>query len=188
MKKYKTIIADPPWKYGNSFKNCDTDYGQIHLHYPDMGICDIAALPVGEYADTDCVLLLWVTFPMLKDAFYILASWKFKYVTGFPWIKAKDVSTDLWGKLKFRIRYGIGYWVAGCSELVLISRRGNPRLPNRDFCGLLSPNVTHSKKPNSLYEYAESLEGPYLELFARKERPGWDSFGNEIENSIALSN
>ena len=114
--------------------------------------------------------------------------WGFKYLTGFPWIKAKDVSTDLWGKLKFRIRYGIGYWVAGYSELVLIGKRGKPNLPSKNFCGLLSPNVTHSKKPNSLYEYAESLEGPYLELFARRVRKGWDAFGNEIENSIAMSN
>lgn len=178
-KLYKTIIADPPWKYRNEFRDCG-NCGQAVAHYPVMSTDAIAALNVSKIADANSVLLLWITFPMLPDGIKVLSSWGFNYVTAFPWIKIKDVSKDLWGSLQIRIRWGIGFWVRGVSELLMIGKKGTPAPPKVDFVGLLSPSIVHSKKPKSLYEYAETLSGPYLELFARKKRDGWDAWGNEI--------
>ena len=70
----------------------------------------------------------------------------------------------------------------GCSEYVLVGRRGKvspPRL--KGFLGLLSPNLRHSRKPDSVHEIAEALPGPYLELFGRRPRKGWTVFGNEVK-------
>jgi N6-adenosine-specific RNA methylase IME4 len=39
----------------------------------------------------------------------------------------------------------------------------------------------HSRKPDIMYNHIENLlEGPYIELFARTQRQGWDSWGNEV--------
>jgi len=113
--------------------------------------------------------------------------WGFEFVTGFPWIKlGSPPIVDLWGETKFYPFYGIGFWVRGCSEPVLIGRKGKPPLPDYDFLGLVSEKMVHSRKPSNLYDYAESLPGPYLELFARRDRVGWDGWGNELESSIEL--
>ena len=66
---------------------------------------------------------------------------------------------------------------AGCSEAVLIGVRA----PEGDWVGLLSKRLKHSKKPEDVYVYCESIPGPYLELFAREKRSGWDVCGNEVE-------
>src|SRR5207247_2448107 len=92
---------------------------------------------------------------------------------GLPWIKTEgDLITP---------HYGIGYWLRGCSEPLLIGRRGDATLPSAPWIGLLSPVLEHSRKPESVYQYAEDLPGPYAELFARERRDGWDSYGDAID-------
>lgn len=182
MKKYKTIIADPPWNYNNS--GCR---GACENHYQTMKAESICELPIIDFADSDCVLLLWCTWPQMKEGLMVLESWGFEYITGFPWIKITDISQTLWGEFEFRAQYGVGFWARGCSEFLLIGRRGKPKLPSYDFVGLLSPNLKHSRKPIDIYHYAESLEGPHLELFARGKRDGWDVYGNEVESDIVFN-
>ena len=47
---------------------------------------------------------------------------------------------------------------------------------------IVSPRREHSRKPDEAYERIEALcEGPYLELFARARRPGWDGWGNQSD-------
>jgi N6-adenosine-specific RNA methylase IME4 len=180
--KYGVILADPPWSYNNAGTR-----GAAALVYPTMSDADIAALPVGDMAASDCVLLLWGTWPkLLEGCMAALDGWGFAYVTGFPWIKVEEVSRDLWGELKIKTRYGLGFWARGTSEPLLIARRGDPKPPPDGFIGLLSPNLAHSRKPESIYHYAEAMPGPYLELFARRPRAGWDSWGNEITSTIVM--
>ena len=104
----------------------------------------------------------------------------------FPWVKITEVSRTLWDNIAIKVPYGIGFWSRGCTEFVLIGRKGKAKPPSNGFIGLLSPNLFHSRKPDDIYEYAESLPGPYLELFARRERPGWAVFGNELSSSIKI--
>src|SRR5262245_54425209 len=82
MKKYKVIIADPPWTYSNSGAR-----GVAANEYETMSIQDICDLPVSEITDEDCVLLLWATNPLLPEALQVCKSWGFQYITKFPWIK-----------------------------------------------------------------------------------------------------
>ena len=89
---------------------------------------------------------------------------------------------NFWGEWDIKPQYGVGFWVRGCSEPLFIARRGKVSPPTDGFIGLLSENLRHSRKPENIYHYAEQLEGPYLELFARRPRQGWDSWGNEIKS------
>jgi N6-adenosine-specific RNA methylase IME4 len=183
MKRYGVILADPAWSYDNS--GCR---GAAANQYGTMSNDEIMSLPVRDFAADDCVLLMWATWPKLDEVCLpTLRAWGFRYVTAFPWIKVTDVSHTLWGELNISVPYGVGFWARGASEPLLIGRRGNPKPPPNGFIGLLSPNLYHSRKPDSIYDYAEALPGPYLELFARRTRPGWDAWGNEVASNIELA-
>jgi len=178
MEKYSVILADCPWNYLNSHdKN-----GSVRSHYNTMTDKEICELPINNLAHKNSVLLLWGTWPKLKEACLpVIDAWGFEYVTGFPWIKVEEIRPSLFGGNKIKPTYGTGFWIRGCTEPIFIAKKGNPKIPDGDFVGLLGEAVVHSKKPNDIYEYAEAMPGPYLELFARKKRDGWDSVGFGID-------
>lgn len=181
--RYGVILADPPWSYE---RQCVQ--GAAAKEYATMPLADICALPVGDSAARDAVLLLWATWPLLPDAFAVIDAWGFRYLTGMPWVKIVGMPRlTLWGDLELRPQYGVGYWVRTCSELLLIARRGNVSPPDGGALGLLSENFGHSRKPDNIYDYAERLPGPYLELFARRPRAGWDAYGDQVTDSIGLT-
>lgn len=169
--RYGVIVADPPWPYRVS-----KGQGTAKEQYALMTDDEIWSMPVSELALPGSILLLWCTWPKLTEAMTTITCWGFEYVTGFPWVKMTK------GR---GINYGVGYWVRGCSEPVLIARRGHVSPPRLEgFLGLMSPNLRHSRKPDSIHKLAEALPGPYLELFARRSREGWDTFGDDVEGDI----
>lgn len=182
MTAYGVTIADPPWCYGNAGVN-----GSASGHYPTMSteeICDLKP----PSAD-DAVLFLWATWPLLfPDAALVIEAWGYEYKSGFFSIKLADAPfTDMWGEQIIKPSFGTGWWVRGCSELVLIGVRGKAKAPETPFLGLLCERMQHSRKPDNLYEMAEQHRGPYLELFARRERAGWDQFGDEVGRGVELT-
>jgi site-specific DNA-methyltransferase (adenine-specific) len=184
MGKYGVILADPPWAYHNW---SERKQGAAAAEYPTMSVAQLKALPVESLAADNSVLLLWGTWPKLAEACLpVMEAWGFRYITGFPWVKITEIGSSLWGGVEISVQYGVGFWARGCTELVLIGKRGNAKPPESGFIGLLSPNLYHSRKPDDLYEYAEAMPGPYLELFARRSREGWDVWGNEVGSTIDL--
>jgi N6-adenosine-specific RNA methylase IME4 len=183
---YRVILADPPWPYG--FPNTrKVKNGKDGDDYQTMKIQDIANLPIQELAADDSVCIMWAIFPQLKGALQVMESWVFDFVTGYPWIKTYDPpAIDMFGKLIYTPVWGMGMWVRGCSELILIGKRGNAKPPDTQWLGLIAERQAHSRKPESIYEYCESMPAPYLELFARRRREGWSVFGNQVEGSIRL--
>ena len=169
--RYGVIVADPPWPYDNP-KDHDPRMGGYT--YQAMMLSEIKAVPVKALATDNAMLFLWGTWPKLLQVVEVMTAWGFDYITGFPWVKMTASEKPV---------YGIGSWVAGCSEYVLLGRRGNVSPPNVDnrYLGLVGPALGHSRKPDDVHDIAETLPGPYLELFARRTRPGWTVFGNEIE-------
>lgn len=192
--KFRTILADPPWRYGGSdqfqsnggkrtAKDANKAMRAARNHYSTMSTEEIAALGdlVKAVSEEDCVLILWGTWPLVPDAIAVMHAWGFTHVTGFPWIKIiGEPMRGLFGELVMKIIYGLGFWVRGCSEYVLIGRRGKVTA-NIDVAGLISENFAHSRKPENIYDYAEHHDGPFLEIFARRTRDGWVSLGNEID-------
>ena len=186
MIKYGVIIADPPWKYSNSGVRANVE-DQYKSTMVTSEICD---LQIGRLAAKDALLLLWCTWPFMVEGLEVCNSWGFKYKTGFPYIKTVGFPrTDLFTGCQMKLQQGVGFWTLGCTEIVMICTRGNmkPPPPGKRPAGLISPNFGHSRKPDSLHDYAEIFDGPYLELFARRTRPGWDAWGNEVESSIKIA-
>ena len=169
-KKYSIIYGDPPWKYF---------FGGHHnasFHYNCMEIEEIKNLPVKDLSKEDCILFLWVTFPMLKEAFEVIEAWGFQYSTcGFNWIK-KNKSREGWF-------FGLGNWTRANSELCLIATKGKPiRQSPNVFQIIDTPREEHSKKPDCVRDKIVELMGdlPRIELFAREKIKGWDVYGNEV--------
>lgn len=194
-KRYSVILADPPWRYGGTDQfqpEGEDKFRALRMRYPTMRTEDICALDVAALAADDCVLLLWATAPLLKDALAVVRAWGFEYKTKMPWIKLEgDPARSLFPghEWVYRPQYGTGFWGRGCAEDVLICKRGNPKPPPAAASSvlLLSENFGHSRKPENLYEYAEYFPGPYLEMFARRARPGWDLFGDEVASTVEVA-
>lgn len=176
-------MLDPPWAYRQR-----SGPNGASAPYPTLTTAELAAPPVGTLAARDALLLLWATWSHLPDALELLQAWGFEYVTGLPWIKiigapspANAADAPDVGGPRFTPQYGIGHWVRGCSEALVLAKRGDVRPPTGDFVGLLSPNFGHSRQPESVYELAEQFGGPFVELFARGlPRQGWTAWGAEV--------
>lgn len=171
MKKYGTIVADPPWSY-----RVNTGVqGAVGEQYGTMTNADIAALPVAESAAENAHLYMWVTNPRLfaesHDAcgpYEIVKAWGFEYKTMLTWVKKPGL--------------GIGYYFRGDTEHVLFATRGRAPIPAnlRESNVFSAPRRGHSAKPECFYDLVERVSsGPFLELFARRARFGWDYWGNQ---------
>lgn len=177
---FGVVYADPPWRYETwSAKGTGRSAEQ---HYATMSPEDIAALPVAELAAKDCVLFLWATWPTLPQGLALIEAWGFTYKTcAFDWMKA-DVSTiDLFPDPK-DAQMKLGHWTRSNSEPCLLATKGAPKRLHADVrMGIIERPRQHSRKPTTVYERIEHLvPGPYIELFARSTRPGWQSWGNQV--------
>jgi N6-adenosine-specific RNA methylase IME4 len=167
-KKYATIYADPPWpEYGGGKIKRGAD-----RHYPLMSIKEIKAMPIQDITEDNAHLYLWVTNNYLPAGLEVMQAWGFRYVTTITW--AKD-------------RIGLGQYFRGMTEHCLFGVKG--KLPYKTLDGkrqqgrtlLVAPRERHSQKPAEMYDMIERVSyGPYMELFARNKRAGWDSWGNEV--------
>ena len=168
-RKYNIIYADPPWRYWESGNKNQA------LHYTTMTIDEICDLPVKNIADDDCVLFLWVTYPILHEAFRVIESWGFKYSTAaFVWVKKN--------KQKDSPFMGCGVWTRANSELCLLATKGNIMRLDASISQVVeSPIEEHSKKPDIVRDLITRLVGklPRVELFCRNPAEGWDVWGNE---------
>lgn len=168
-------MADPPWleRGGGKIKR------GADRHYPLMKTRDICALPVAEVALQNSHLYLWATNNFMPDAFQVMQAWGYRYVTMITW--AKD-------------RFGLGQYYRGMTEHCLFGVRGKPGYRTNELGGraqgvtlITAPRAQHSRKPREMRYMLERVSpGPYLELFAREEYRGWDCWGNELENSVAV--
>ena len=184
---YGAILADPPWRFRtwNKAEAVVTRTGtavSAAVHYTTMPIEEIKALPVHELAAPDCVLFLWVTWPQIVEGLDVARAWGFEFKTAaFVWMKAhagqlEMFNDDVMGQM------GLGYWTRANSEACLLATRGNPKRINMDVRqAIIEPRREHSRKPDCVHGRIERLVGgPYLELFARTQRAGWDCVGDQV--------
>jgi len=178
-KKFRTILADPPWQFQNRTGKVAPEHKRLN-RYPTMTLEDIKALPVAEAADEKCHLYLWVPNALLPEGLAVMKAWGFEYKTNLVWEKVR--------KDGFPDGRGVGFYFRNVTELVLFGIRGkNNRTeqPGRSQVNIIrSMKREHSKKPDELYELIEACSvGPRLELFARGVRPGWSVWGNQATDS-----
>jgi N6-adenosine-specific RNA methylase IME4 len=178
--KYGCIYADPPWAF--AVRSRKGEGRSASRHYSTMSLDDIKALPVADLAAPDCVLIMWVTDPFLRLGFDVLEAWGFQYKTvAFYWAK-QNKNNDDWFM-------GGGYWSRANPEQALLATRGSPKRLAKDVRRLVvSRRREHSRKPDEIYPAIERLvAGPYCELFARQQRPGWSSWGLETSKFDAVA-
>ena len=188
--KYGAIFADPPWHFRarTALKTRNwTSARDAEKHYPVMGADDIAALPVRDLAAPDCHLFLWATGPCLRQAFDVIEAWGFRYsAIAFTWIKLRRsfdaLQLRVLPTLESDLHVGLGLTTRKNAEFVLLGRRGNCKRVAKDVREIMmAPVREHSRKPDEAYRRVERYcAGPYLEMFARTRRPGWDAWGNEV--------
>lgn len=175
-KKYKIIYADPAWKYNDKLGTNSAKMGGYDKYYKGMEIEDICNLPVDEISAKDCILFLWATMPKLQEAFKVIKAWGFKHkTTAFTWIKLNPKAETIFK--------GVGRWVQGNAELVLLATKGKPKRISMSISQIvMAKRGRHSVKPDEVRDRIIQLMGklPRIELFARKRVTGWDAWGNEV--------
>lgn len=192
--KYKIIYCDPPWSF-ETYSDKGKDRSAEN-HYQTMTLEDIKKLPIKNIADTDAMLFMWVTFPLLDKSFEVMKAWGFTYKTcAFNWIKANKTADLTKINVQKDIKMNLGYYTRANSELcllaeneqtdlVLLGRKGKtlPRKSKAVRQVIISNIREHSRKPDEVYKGIEDLfDGPYIELFARNERENWDCWGLEYD-------
>jgi len=147
------------------------------LPYPTMSVEEICALPVKGMADKNAHLYLWTINRYIEDAYRVARAWGFAPSTMLVWAKTPK-----------GIALGGTYAIA--TEFCLFARRGTLAAHHREESNWWHwKRGPHSKKPEAFQTMVESVSpGPYLELFARRKRPGWAVWGNEVESDICMPN
>lgn len=174
--KYRTIVADPPWRYSTSLPGFRTDReARSNVPYETMDVSQLCALPVGALAERDAHLYLWTTNTHLEYAPAVARAWGFQPSTILVWCK---VPRGFAGFPTFN----------GCTEYVLFCRRGSlPSKTRVDRNWWQWKRREHSAKPEAFIDLVEQVSpGPYVELFSRRHRLGWDVWGNESANTATL--
>jgi N6-adenosine-specific RNA methylase IME4 len=171
--RYYVISIDPPWPYEPL---SDSAAYRGVVPYPTMTMEEILGLPIADLAQDDCILWCWITnFHLLEGtAAKVFDAWGFTPRMILTWVKP---------------HFGLGRWLRNQTEHAILATRGNPRVTLTDqTTALIVPKGVHSEKPDEFYALVESLcpapPGGYLEMFARKPRPGWTTWGDEVSEVI----
>lgn len=182
-RRFATVLADPPWRFQNSTGKVAPEHRRL-ARYGTMSLDDIKALPVDTIADSPAHLYLWVPNALLAEGLAVMAAWGFTYKSNIVWHKVrKDGGPD--GR-------GVGFYFRNVTELLLFGVRGkNARTlaPGRSQVNFLATRKReHSRKPDEIFPIIEACSsGPYVELFARGPRRGWQVWGNQADASYAPS-
>ena len=178
-KKYQIIYADPAWTF-RTYSPKGKLKKSAENHYSCMKINDIWDMPVEKIADDNCVLFLWVTFPLLQEGIETIKKWGFTYKTcAFNWAKLNKKADTYF--------MGCGYWTRANSEICLLATKGKPKRESKSVKQLIVSRIgRHSEKPEEARDRIVKLCGdlPRIELFARRSVGGWECWGNEAPESV----
>jgi N6-adenosine-specific RNA methylase IME4 len=183
---YNLIYIDPPWFYNSKNTGERMTAGASHK-YPCMKLSELKELSIPSAEAS--IMAMWVTVPMLRDGLILLRHYGYEYKTMLTWVKTG--------------RLGMGWWVRINTEHLLIGLKGkvspaklsdrNHHLVEDEYSTLYQNPTVHSKKPQHfrdlIYRFGKACfkqDLKALEMFAREQHPGWDVFGNEVDNSIII--
>lgn len=178
-RRFGTILADPPWRFENRTGKIAPEHKRL-ARYETMTLDEIKALPVANAAADMCHLYLWVPNALLPEGLAVMSAWGFNYKSNLVWHKIrKDGGPD--GR-------GVGFYFRNVTELILFGTRGKnartlpPARSQVNFIG--TRKREHSRKPDEQYPLIEACSpGPFLEMFARGERPNWSVWGNQADET-----
>jgi N6-adenosine-specific RNA methylase IME4 len=185
--RYRTIVADPPWRY-SATSAAKPQPGRssrmVEGHYPTLSMEEVAALPVREMAADSAHLYLWITNPRIygnqKDSggrgfmpIDIVLAWGFEYTTLLTWVKTGAP--------------GMGFYFRGMTEHCIFATRQKCPIPSeiRESNIITAARSRHSEKPDAFMDLVERVSPePRIELFSRRARFGWDTWGDEALGTV----
>lgn len=186
------LVADPPWELGDKLPGGGRGAAK---HYKTLSMFQLQRFPLPPMAD-DSLLFMWRVSAMQEEALRLVRAWKHVPKSEIVWVKmARNGNPHM----------GMGRYVRLAHELCIIAARGKGRelvrdhalrsvlfdgegvdwLQGTDVGGGLSFDAVvgeHSEKPQAFYDLIDQLcpDGERGDLFARKRRPGWHGFGDEL--------
>jgi len=172
--RYRTVYADPPWNETGARK---IKRG-ADKHYPLMKTAEIIEYMKQIPIDENAHLYLWVTNNHLTDGLEVMSALGFRYVTNIVWVKD---------------RFGLGQYFRGQHEICLFGVKGH--LPYKSQTGvsrscctettvIQAKRTEHSSKPLEMYAKIENTSyEPFIEVFARIRREGWEAMGNQVPDT-----
>jgi DNA (cytosine-5)-methyltransferase 1 len=182
-KRFGAILADPPWRFQNKTGKVAPEHNRLN-RYSTLTLDEISSLPVAEVAAETSHLYLWVPNALLPEGLAVMKAWGFSYKSNIVWHKIrKDGKPD--GR-------GVGFYFRNVTELLLfgVSGKNARTLPpgRRQVNYLATRKREHSRKPDEQYGLIEACSpGPFLELFARGIRNGWECWGAEANGDYEPS-
>jgi len=194
---YRTIVADPPWPYATPGKGPLAAATKTNpekwrrplsgpgsrARYGAMSLEEISGLNVRGVVEDDAHLYLWTTNAFVVQAHAVARAWGFRPITLITWTKTmKEDAT--------KPSMGTGFYFRGATEHVVFGVRGSLKLQTSRgiSTAFLHPRTPHSVKPDAFFALVEECSpGPYLEMFARRVRPGWALFGNQAPGAVSLT-
>jgi N6-adenosine-specific RNA methylase IME4 len=163
---FRTLVIDPPWPMGHSAR-IDTPEQGSRLDYPAQPLSWIQSLEVPEVAADAAHVYLWVTQRFLPDGLRLIKEWGLTYHCLLTWIKPGGFAPFSW---MFNAEHAI-FAYRGAFEL---QRQGLK-------IAFSAPTQGHSVKPDEFYALVEQVSfEPRLDMFARRQRPGWTAWGDEV--------
>lgn len=170
-QSYDFIMADPPWGF-----ELYSDRGaakSAQKHYRCLPLAEIKAFPVQDLAAPNCALWMWGTGAMLRQQLEVIDAWGFEYKTLGSWNKVTRTGKQC---------FGTGYILRSSHEPFLIATRGKPKTSKDVRSSFDGVRRLHSQKPEEAFRHAERLmpKARRVELFSRTNRPGWESWGDQV--------
>ncbi len=174
LPPFACVVADCPWRFGDKLPGRGRGAAK---HYATLSVAELCAFALPPLA-ADCHLFLWRVSAMVEEAYRVCRAWGFTPKTEIVWLK-RTATGKRW--------FGMGRTVRGEHESVIVAVRGRPATRSKSIRSTFAATAerrTHSAKPEAFFELVEALtDGPRLELFARRKRPGWTCVGNEVSQA-----
>ncbi len=183
-ERFRVVVADPAWKFNDKLPGRTKG---AERHYPTMNTYDVCNFlrdnDLEQRLAPDCTLFLWRVASQQQSALDVCRNWGFIVKTELVWLK-KTAGGRRW--------FGMGRTLRAEHEICLVATRGKPQVKDHavrttfmDASGFSAEVGKHSEKPDKFYDVVETLcDGPYLELFARRQRQGWTCLGNEMTTEV----
>lgn len=188
-RRWRTIVVDPPWSFSNfnpfAYSKANgrdsVDRQEVLKRqkyqkgaassYSCMTLEEITDIALGEWAEPNAHLYVWVPGAFVSEAISFAKIWGFEYKQLLVWRKP---------------RLGLGMYYRNTAEFVVFAIRGSLKVARRNVGTVFEGEQgRHSEKPQAFYDMVETMSpGPYLDVFARKQRMGWDVAGNEVYSAI----
>jgi N6-adenosine-specific RNA methylase IME4 len=172
MSAFRAIVADPPWSFRDKLPGRSRGAEKNYSVMRQLDIESYFRLFESDISP-DAHLFLWRVASQVEEAYRVVRAWGFVPKTELVWRKLTPTG---------KIHFGMGRTLRSSHEVCIVATRGKPTPKSKSVRTIFdAPVGRHSEKPEAFFALVEQLtDGPYLELFARRKRPGWVCVGDEV--------